>query len=356
MMTAAASNALNDEYKPVRIWLMTIITLVFAMVIVGGATRLTNSGLSITEWKPILGAIPPLGEQDWQEAFSKYKQIPEYKIENSGMSLSEFKFIYWWEWSHRFLGRFIGVVFFIPFLYFWLTGALKTTSLKLKLFALFILGGLQGGMGWYMVMSGLVDRTDVSQYRLAAHLGLAVFIMVCTYWVYMGLKSNPGQLMNRAKTGLATVTGAVLAVLVFLQILLGGLVAGIHAGKSHNTWPLMDGQFIPDGLGAMTPWYLNIFENAMTVQFDHRMLAYLIFFAAIFQVWLVATRMGEGRHLSSVVMLFLLILVQIGLGIWTLLAVVPLDLALIHQGGALFVMLMSTAHLYSLCHAREPGN
>ncbi len=353
-MTSAAASMTHDEYKPVRLWLMTIVTLIFAMVIVGGATRLTNSGLSITEWQPILGAIPPLNDQDWQDAFSKYKQIPEYKIENSGMNLSEFKFIYWWEWSHRFLGRFIGLAFFIPFLFFLVTGRLKSTSLKLKLLALFILGGLQGGLGWYMVKSGLVDRTDVSQYRLAAHLGLAVFIMVCTYWVYLSLQHSPGSIMDRAKARLATISGAVLAILVFLQILLGGLVAGIHAGKSHNTWPLMDGQLIPEGLGAMSPWYLNLFENAMTVQFDHRILAYVIFLWSILQIWLVATRMGEGKHLSTMAMLFILIIAQIGLGIWTLLAVVPLDLGLIHQGGALFVLLMSTSHLYSLCHAREP--
>lgn len=341
----------DESARAIRIWLLVIIGLIFAMVMLGGATRLTNSGLSITEWKPILGAIPPLTDADWLDAFDKYKKIPEYKLENEGMSLSEFKYIYWWEWSHRFLGRFVGIVFFIPMLFFWIGGHLNR-PLKFKLMVLFILGGLQGALGWYMVQSGLVKRVDVSQYRLAAHLGLAVFLIGAVYWVYLDLLKRLGQSIT-ARLLRVKLWGTVLVAAIFSQILLGALVAGIHAGKSHNTWPLMDGKIIPDGLAAMSPWYLNFFENVLTVQFDHRMLGYLIFVLVIVQIYLVASRMGEGRHLSSIVLLFLAVVGQIVLGVWTLLTLVPLSLGLYHQAGAVIVLLISLTHLHSLYYPRK---
>jgi len=268
--TARADDA---SHAALRLWLYAVAGLILAMVLVGGATRLTNSGLSITEWKPLLGTIPPLSAADWQDAFAKYQQIPEYQIINKGMSLADFKAIYWWEWAHRFLGRFIGAAFFVPFLIFWVRGAIPK-GLMPKLAVIFLLGGAQGALGWYMVKSGLVDRTDVSQYRLAAHLGLAVLIYGATLWVAFGLSlRTPAAepLPGRLKAMAALFVG-----LVFLQIILGGFVAGTDAGLSHNTWPLMDGAIIPGGLGAMQPWYLNPFENVLTVQFDHRMLAYAI--------------------------------------------------------------------------------
>ena len=342
-----------DELKPVATWLLFICFLIFVMVLVGGATRLTDSGLSITEWLPIMGAIPPLTEQDWAIAFNKYKQIPEYKLENQGMSLSEFKFIFWWEWSHRFMGRFIGVVFFIPMLWFWLTGRLNN-QLKIKLLILFFLGGIQGALGWYMVQSGLVDRVDVSQYRLAAHLGLAVFIFAATYWVYLGLEKSRGIRSVFKNINTTKLSGTGLTILIFLQIVLGAFVAGLHAGRAHNTWPLMDGQIIPDGLLQMSPWYLNFFENSLTVQFDHRVLAYIILLWACVQTYMVAKNMGEGRHLHSISLLLLAIFAQISLGIWTLLEVVPLSLGLLHQGGALILLLISLTHLHSLYYPRKP--
>ncbi len=337
--------------KSIRLWLLTIIGLIFAMVLVGGATRLTNSGLSITEWKPIMGAIPPLSESDWNIAFQKYKAIPEYKIENKGMSLSEFKLIFWWEWAHRFMGRFIGLAFFVPMLFFWFSGQLNR-PLKFQLSGLFILGGLQGALGWYMVKSGLVDRVDVSQYRLTAHLGLAVLIMAAIYWVYLGLQKQVGKKIE-ARLLRVKLWGSILVAAIFCQILLGALVAGIHAGKAHNTWPLMEGRLIPEGLGVLSPWYLNFFENTLTVQFDHRVLAYGIFILAIVQVYLVATRMGEGRHLRSVAMLFLAIIGQIALGVWTLLSAVPFSLGIWHQALALIVLLISLTHLHSLYNPRK---
>jgi cytochrome c oxidase assembly protein subunit 15 len=268
----------------VRAWLVFMAVLVFAMVIVGGATRLTDSGLSITEWQPILGAIPPLNEADWQEALEKYRQIPEYQLINKGMSLADFKFIYWWEWGHRFLGRFIGIAFFVPLMFFWLTGRLERSQLP-RLLGLFVLGGLQGALGWYMVMSGLVERTDVSQYRLSAHLTLATVIFAALVWTAMGY----GNTRRPAAWTVPLGSGAFAVVLlVIAQTALGGFVAGLDAGMAYNTWPLMDGKIIPDGLMVMDPAWRNLFENALTVQFQHRMAAYLITGVVIWQ--------GSARH------------------------------------------------------------
>ena len=318
----------------IRLWLFIMAALVFAMVIVGGATRLTDSGLSITEWQPLLGAIPPLNEADWLVAFEKYKLIPEYTAVNKGMSLDEFKFIYWWEWSHRFLGRFIGVAFLIPFLWFWLTGRIAT-RLWPRLSLLFILGGLQGALGWYMVASGLVDRVDVSQYRLAAHLSLATVIFGAILWTAYGLAYR----RRPPSSGLAW-TAALIVALILLQVALGGFVAGLDAGMGYTTWPLMDGKFIPDGLFVMEPAWRNLFENAMTVQFDHRMLAYII--AAVVLAHAFIARRTPASLLATA------ILAQIGLGIWTLLAQVPLSIALLHQAGAMIALALALWNLHAL--------
>lgn len=242
-----------------RLWLLLIAFLIVAMILVGGATRLTDSGLSITEWEPILGAIPPLSQADWQEAFDAYKTIPEYVQVNQGMDLEGFKTIYWWEWAHRFLGRFIGIAFFLPFVTFWLAGYIPKT-LQPHLLGLFVLGGVQGALGWYMVKSGLVDRVDVSQYRLAAHFGVAVLIFGYTLWLIFDL----GQTRREAagSEAPAVVAGLVL-LLVYVQLLAGALVAGIDGGLGFNTWPLMNGALIPIGLGTAEPWHLNLFENPL---------------------------------------------------------------------------------------------
>ncbi|NNE24357.1 MAG: COX15/CtaA family protein [Rhizobiales bacterium] len=307
------------------------------MVIVGGATRLTDSGLSITEWKPILGALPPLGQADWLEAFEKYKQIPEYQVVNRGMQLDEFKFIFWWEWSHRFLGRFIGLAFFLPMLAFWLTGRLES-RLRAPLAGLFVLGGLQGLMGWYMVMSGLAERVDVSQYRLAAHLTLAAFILAGLIWVMLDIGQRRA---SRIKFG-----PLALVALIVLQIFAGALVAGLDAGLTYNTWPLMDGDFIPDGLFSETPGWRNLFENILTVQFQHRMLAYLVLIAVIDEARKSIRRGPEAAKNPAWVMVAIVI-VQVVLGIATLLAVVPLSLALMHQAGAFLLLAAAIWHLHS---------
>jgi len=331
--------------RAVQLWLYAIVGLIFAMVIVGGATRLTNSGLSITEWKPLLGAIPPISDADWQDAFHKYQQIPEYKLVNRGMSLGEFKAIYWWEWAHRFLGRFIGVAFFVPFAAFWLLGAIPK-GLMPKLAGIFALGGLQGVLGWYMVMSGLSERTDVSQYRLAAHLALAVAIFGAVLWTAFGLGRGAERTGIGTSAALKTVA-TVLATLVFGQIVLGGFVAGTDAGLSHNTWPLMDGAIIPDGLWIMRPWWLNAFENVMTIQFNHRMMAYAVAAVALVQGWL-AWRSPAAGVRGSALLVLAAVVAQIGLGIAALLSQVQLHVALAHQAGAILVFALALRHLFKV--------
>lgn len=323
----------------VKAWLYGVAALVFVMVIVGGATRLTDSGLSITEWQPLLGAIPPFTEAHWLEAFEKYRKIPEYQLVNKGMSLEEFKFIYWWEWAHRFLGRVIGLAFFLPFAYFAVTGSLNVKT-ALRCGALFILGGLQGALGWYMVASGLVNRVDVSQYRLAAHLTLATVIFGAILWVALGL----GRTRRVPQSG-GEWMALLLVGLVVLQVAAGGFVAGLDAGFGYNTWPKMEGELIPSGLFTAQPWWRNMFENAMTVQFNHRVLAYVILAAALAYLFAVRTR--------GALILAVAILLQAALGIWTLLWAVPLWLGLAHQGGALLVLAAAVWNLDQNLSARE---
>jgi cytochrome c oxidase assembly protein subunit 15 len=336
--------------RALRIWLAVVALLIVAMVLVGGATRLTDSGLSITQWQPIVGAIPPLSHADWQEAFDAYKKIPEYSQINPGMTLEAFKSIFWWEWTHRFVGRFIGVVFLVPFLIFWLAGYIPRTLMP-RLFGLFVLGGLQGALGWYMVKSGLVDRTDVSQYRLAAHLGVAVAILGYTLWLLFGLGAGR---RNVASWGAMAFVAGLVLLLVYVQVLAGAVVAGIDGGLSYNTWPLMNGAFVPDGLGAATPWYLNLFENPLTVQFDHRMLGYTVVTAAIAQaIWLSLKRDGQPL-VGSAVTLAVLALLQATLGVWTLLLAVPIQLGLAHQAGAIFVFATALYHFWRARHEAAP--
>jgi cytochrome c oxidase assembly protein subunit 15 len=333
--------------RAIRLWLGFIALLIVAMILVGGATRLTDSGLSITEWRPIVGAIPPLSDGDWQEAFAAYQKIPEYAALKRGMSLQEFKTIYWWEWAHRFLGRLIGVVFLLPFIGFWLAGYIPRALLP-KLLGLFLLGGLQGALGWYMVKSGLVDRTDVSQYRLAAHFGVAMLIFGYTLWLLFGLGVDSQR--ARARWGIAAWVPAFVLVLVFVQLLAGALVAGIDGGLGFNTWPLINGAFIPSGLGEASPWYLNLFENPLTVQLDHRMLGYAVVAVTIAQsLWLTLKRAGQPL-VGSAMTLAALAVLQASLGVWTLLLAVPIELGLAHQAGAILVFAAALYHFWLTRH------
>ena len=316
----------------IRAWLWCVALLVFFMVLVGGATRLTDSGLSITEWQPLVGAIPPLNEADWEAAFAKYKLTPEFLQQNSSMTLAEFKTIFWWEWGHRSFGRLIGLAFAIPFLVFL---ALRRIDLKLfwRLLAILVLGAAQGGLGWYMVKSGLIDRVDVSQYRLAAHLTLATFIFAALCWTSLGVGAA-----RRAPRYWNDWIAVLLFALILLQIAAGGFVAGIDAGMGYNTWPLMDGQFVPDGLLVMKPAWKNFFENAMTVQFDHRMLAYVILVVAIVHAW-------QSCTLASLAILYILF-VQAMIGIMAVVLQVPFALALTHQAGAMLAVAAAVWNLH----------
>jgi heme a synthase len=330
--------------KALRLWLGGLALLIVAMILVGGATRLTDSGLSITEWKPVTGVIPPLSDSAWQEAFDAYRKIPEYLELKRGMSLDQFKTIYWWEWGHRFLGRLIGVAFLLPFLAFWIVGYIPRALLP-RLAGLFVLGGLQGTVGWYMVKSGLVTRVDVSQYRLAAHLGIAVAILGYTLWLIfdLGRERSPGATSDRRVS--AWIAGAALT-LIYLQILAGGLVAGIDAGLGYNTWPLINGAFVPSGLGEAQPWVLNLFENPLTVQFDHRMLGYTVVLATILQSGCLALRREAPELVTSAFILMCLALLQATLGVWTLLLAVPIELGLAHQAGAILLFAAALYHLW----------
>lgn len=344
-MTITADNTyyaidVNQQHRAqVRNWLYLVCILIFIMVIVGGATRLTDSGLSITEWKPLLGAIPPLNAQDWQIALEKYRLIPEYQLINKGMSMDEFKFIYWWEWAHRFLGRFIGLVVFFPLAFFWITGRLESW-IKPHLAFLFVLGGLQGFIGWWMVSSGLVERVDVSQYRLATHLTLACIIFAYTLWLARSLVTHSNEPVTDTVATFAP--WVVLAVL--LQIFLGALVAGMDAGLAYNEWPTMDGVMIPSDLWIQTPFWINAFENPKTVQFIHRMSAYALL-ALVFIQMLVALKSSSGEtHKRRTIVLLILTLAQAAIGVVTLLLQVPLNWGLYHQGGAIVVLGFAIAH------------
>lgn len=330
----------------VRSWLYGVALLVFLMVLVGGATRLTDSGLSITEWQPILGAIPPMSDAAWAEAFDKYRRIPEYRLVNKGMSLEAFKFIYWWEWGHRFLGRFIGLAYFVPFVFFLAKGWFPKGQVH-RLAGLFLIGGLQGAVGWWMVASGLVDRVDVAPYRLATHLTLACIIFAALVWTAESLE--PG-VARRPETRAVRAGAAALVGLVLVQIFLGGLVAGNDAGLVYNTWPSMNGAFLPDGPLALEPVWKNLFENHGTVQFVHRMTAYALVGLALWQAW-AATRHSVVRDVRSTAIAAAVLLAgQAAVGILTLVWVVPMPLALTHQGLAVIVLGAAVLHLRAVRH------
>ncbi|MCG6871706.1 MAG: COX15/CtaA family protein [Gammaproteobacteria bacterium] len=316
-------------------WLLTVCALVFAMVVLGGVTRLTHSGLSIVEWEPLIGAVPPLSESDWQELFSEYQQTPEYQKVNQGMDLAGFQGIFWLEYLHRLLGRLIGIAFAVPLLWFLLRRQIRR-PLAPKLLTMFVLGALQGLLGWLMVASGLVDIPRVSPYRLTAHLGLAVVIYAYMLWVALDLL--PSRAPNPATPGGLRRASGWFTGLVFVTILAGGFVAGTRAGFVFNDWPLMHGQWIPDGLYATHPWWADWFENLATVQFHHRLLAYTVALAA-FLLWYSGRRkLAAGRPRSLLDLLLAVTAAQLMLGILTLLHVVPVPLAAAHQAGALVVL------------------
>jgi cytochrome c oxidase assembly protein subunit 15 len=323
----------------VRTWLLVVAALVFVVAAVGGATRLTGSGLSIVEWRPVTGTLPPLSEQAWRAEFEKYKTIPQYQELNRGMSLDAFKFIYWWEWGHRLLGRLIGIVFLLPFLWFLWKGWIEP-GWRLRLWTIFGLGALQGAVGWWMVSSGLAGRVSVSQYRLAFHLTLACIIFALLLWMAQQLK--PRDVAELVPPRVRT-TAVLLVVLVLVQIYLGALVAGSRAGLIYNTWPLIDGALVPDlsRLWFEQPWWRNLFENTLTVQFEHRMTAYALLILAVLHD-IDATRSRAGIAITGGAWaLVAAITLQAALGILTLLHQVPINLALTHQAMAIVVLTLA---------------
>ena len=324
--------------RAIRWWLLSIAVLIAIMVLVGGATRLTESGLSIVEWKPVTGTLPPLTQEQWTEAFEAYKTIPQYRELNAGMNLSEFKTIFWWEWSHRLLGRVIGIAYLLPFLWFLWRGALGA-DLRRRLWLIFGLGALQGAVGWWMVASGLSQRVEVSQYRLATHLVLALLIFAAIVWTLRRLADRPPSAASlRLK-----ITSVALLALTFVQVYLGALVAGLRAGRVYNTWPEIDGALIPSAarLFFETPWWRNLFDNTLTVQFEHRMTAYALFaLAALHAFDAVRSRAGTAA-VNGALWLASAVMLQAMLGILTLLNQVPMSLALAHQAVAIVVLTLA---------------
>ena len=338
----------------IRVWLMVLFAMVMVMIAVGGLTRLTDSGLSITEWRPVTGALPPMSDAAWQEEFDKYRQIPQYELVNKGMSLEEFKFIYWWEWGHRQLGRAIGLVWGLGFLFFWATRRIPTGWTG-RLLLLGGLGGLQGAIGWWMVASGLTGQmTAVASYRLATHLGLAFIILGLIAW-YVNLLGRSEADLLQARRGreaklFSLSTG--LMHFAFLQIVLGALVAGIDAGRAFPTWPDMNGQFfpadafyVPDGQGGSLPIWHAFFENPGLVQFMHRMSGYALFVFAIV-VWLRGRKSAHATTRSAFTMVMLMMVAQMGLGIAAVVTAAHLHVAISHQVGAvvLWVLIIRARH------------
>ena len=329
----------NEKMRnTIQLWLKTLFVLIVLIILVGGLTRLTDSGLSITEWKPITGALPPLSAESWATEFNKYKQIPEYKLQNEGMSLSEFKFIYWWEWGHRQLGRVIGLVWFFGFISLLLFGKIQKPW-RLRLLLIGVLIGVQGTVGWWMVSSGLTGTVlDVASYRLATHLGLAFIILGFILWFILLLGRSETfilQARRNAEPKFVFLSNGLLH-LTFLQILFGALVAGIDAGRSYTDWPLMAGQFFPPDLFYLNPWWRNFFEDPGLVQFIHRMSGYILFIFCIYS-WLSVRKSGNESLKFGFNLIFAIAFFQMVLGIVTVMYAAPWEIAIVHQFGAILL-------------------
>ena len=345
------ADAPSRDDKAVAIWLLICSAMIFAMAVIGAVTRLTESGLSIMEWAPLSGALPPLSEAEWQRLFALYQQIPEYQEINRGMSLDEFREIFWLEYIHRLWGRLIGVVFLLPLVWFWLRRRLRP-GLSRHLWGIFALGALQGLMGWYMVASGFAERTDVSQYRLVAHLLLACAIYVYTLAIALRLLAPVGARGGAGRFAKLRLGLIALTALLIVTIASGGFVAGLNAGLIYNSFPLMDGQLVPADYGALRPWSANLFENHAAVQFNHRVLAIatlagaLALWAASLNTPMTAPMASAARR--AMALLALVAALQVALGISALLLVVPVWLGALHQAGALTLLTVAICALHGL--------
>jgi cytochrome c oxidase assembly protein subunit 15 len=336
-ITRQAANATKTAVPsplPIAVWLLVCCGMIFVMVVIGGVTRLTLSGLSITEWQPVTGIVPPLSPGAWAVEFEKYRQIPQYRLVNNGMSLDAFKTIYLWEYVHRLLGRLIGFAYALPLVYFLVSRRLPR-PLLVPLAGILVLGFAQGALGWYMVESGLAERVEVSQYRLVAHLALALAIYAATLWIALGLLSGPprGVVLPAWRRA-----AEALIALVALTIAAGGFVAGLNAGLTYNSFPLMDGKLIPAGYAQLQPFVRNWFENVAAVQFDHRLLA-MTTVASVVGIWLAGWRATLPRPARLALhWLLAAAVLQFALGVSTLLLVVPVPLAAAHQAGAVLLL------------------
>ncbi|MEJ0092007.1 MAG: COX15/CtaA family protein [Methylocella sp.] len=340
----------DKGHRAVAIWLWSLAALVFLMVVVGGATRLTESGLSITQWKPLTGVIPPLSAADWQAEFENYKQIPQYAEVFPNMDLAGFKFIFFWEWSHRLLGRLIGLATALPLIFFWIKGMLPT-GLKPKLLGILALGALQGFVGWWMVKSGLSGRVEVAQERLTIHLLLASVTFAALVWLAASLRQREVKVALPARL---LPLACAFIILVLVQIGLGALVAGLRAGRAYNTWPLIDGQFIPplDQLSLFQPLWRNFVDNILTVQFQHRMVAYALLIFALGQALYISIKVGPSAAARRATAVTGLVAAQAFIGVATLVLVVPLWAGLLHQAFAMIVLAMAVVHAQALSKGR----
>ncbi len=340
--------------KALTFWLGLIFVMLVVMIAIGGLTRLTDSGLSITEWKPISGAIPPLTDAAWLEEFTKYQASPEFILQNSAMTLADFKGIFWWEWGHRLLGRMIGMVWGIGFFWFLIRKQIPAGYVG-KFFMLGVLGGAQGALGWWMVSSGLTGRmVDVASYRLAMHLGLAFIIFGLITWYVLGIRKSGAEMLQarrRREGGLMTFT-TVLLVVLFLQVLLGALVAGIDAGRNFPTWPDMAGQFLPSESFELTPRWTNFFENPALVQFNHRMMGYTAFVLGM-ALWWKSRRSPVAATRRAFTAMAVMLLAQVVLGIYTVLFVAQLDIALTHQIGAVVLFALVLRARFNAAYPAE---
>lgn len=357
MTTSPPFPALTDRQRRIVGWWLALWAVMLLLtVVIGGVVRLTESGLSITEWKPVSGIIPPLTDADWQDAFARYRQIPEYQQLNRGMTLSQFKVIFYWEYIHRVWARLVGLAFAVPLVVFLVRRSLRPPLIR-RLALLLVLTAIQAAMGWFMVKSGLSERTDVSQYRLAAHLGLALVIYMITVWTAADLlggwavgrtSGSTAQPLNRPTTGRVRFAAGTLAAFVFLTAIAGAFVAGLDAGKAYNTFPLMGGQVVPAGYLTLAPWWRNVFENAAAVQFNHRLLGILTL-AGTLAVWVGGLRARpSGRARLLLHLLPVAAAIQVALGIATLLLMVPVPVAALHQAGAVVLLTVSVLLVHAL--------
>lgn len=346
-------SARQDDRRPIAWWLLGVAGLIWAMVALGGATRLTGSGLSIMEWAPLSGTLPPLSEAEWQRLYDLYRTIPQYELVNRGFGIEGFKRIFWLEWAHRLWGRLIGLAFLLPLVWFWVRGRIPA-GLKPRLLLLFVLGGLQGAVGWFMVASGFeADRTAVSPYRLVLHLGLALVLYGMVLWTALGLL-RPERTGPRRPAGLRRLVHATAGLLV-LAMLAGGFVAGLRAGLTYNTFPLMDGRLVPEGYAQLSPFWRNLTANIAAVQFNHRLLATLAGLAALAAAAWGARALPAGPARAALLALGAVVALQYALGVATLLMVVPVWLGTLHQTAAVGVLTAALVALHMLRPPRMPA-